>query len=181
MIDFFNNFLNTFNIFDIIFVVVMSYCVIQCFIKGFSLSFISFMKWVLSLVLTIILVPKIQPWVGGYIESDFINNVGLGVFIFFVTLFVLILIGKSLNRVFTWTGLGSIDKSFGLVFGVFKGYVVMVCLFSLLNWFYPYKNWGISVEDAFTFDFVKKGSEVLIEEFPNNDDFIDTKEKIEKI
>ena len=41
----------------------MIYFVIQCFLKGFSLSFISFMKWVLSLVVTIILVPKLQPWV----------------------------------------------------------------------------------------------------------------------
>ena len=181
MLEFVERFIGGINIFDIIFLVIMTYSIIQCFIKGFSLSFISFMKWVLSVVITIVLVPKLQPWVSEYIESDFINNVGLGVLIFITTLFILILIGKSLNRAVTWTGLGSIDKSFGLIFGVFKGYVVIVCLFSLSNWFYPYKNWGISAEDAFTFDIVKKGSEVLIEEFPDNEDFIDTKEKIEKI
>ncbi len=181
MLEFVERFIGGINIFDIIFLIIMTYSIIQCFIKGFSLSFISFMKWVLSVVITIVLVPKLQPWVSEYIESDFINNVGLGVLIFITTLFILILIGKSLNRAVTWTGLGSIDKSFGLIFGVFKGYVVIVCLFSLSNWFYPYKNWGISAEDAFTFDIVKKGSEVLIEEFPDNEDFIDTKEKIEKI
>ena len=181
MLEFVERFIGGINIFDIIFLVIMTYSIIQCFIKGFSLSFISFMKWVLSVVITIVLVPKLQPWVSEYIESDFINNVGLGVLIFITTLFILILIGKSLNRAVTWTGLGSIDKSFGLIFGVFKGYVVIVCLFSLSNWFYPYKNWGISAEDAFTFDIVKKGSEVLIEELPDNEDFIDTKEKIEKI
>ena len=51
----------------------------------------------------------------------------------------------------------------------------------MLNWFYPYQNWGISAEDAITFDIVKKGSEILVEEFPSNEDFIDTKNKIEKI
>jgi len=181
MLDDLENITNNLNIFDVIFIIVMTYSIIQCFLKGFSLSFISFMKWVLSLVVTIILVPKLQPRVSDFIESEFINNVGLGVFIFIVTLFILILIGKSLNKAVTWTGLGSIDKSFGLLFGVFKGYVVIVCLFSILNWFYPYKNWGISAEEAYTFDFVKKGSKLLIEEFPNNEDFIDTKEKIEKI
>ena len=179
--DFFENTFSLINMFDIIFLIIMIYCIVQCFLKGFSLSFISFMKWVLSLIITIILVPKLQPRVSDFIESEFINNVGLGVFIFVVTLFILILIGKSLNRAVTWTGLGSIDKSFGLLFGVFKGYVVIVCLFSILNWFYPYKNWGISAEDAFTFGYVKKGSELLIEEFPNTEEFIDTKEKIEKI
>ena len=181
MLEFVERFIGGINIFDIIFLIIMTYSIIQCFIKGFSLSFISFMKWVLSVVITIVLVPKLQPWVSEYIESDFINNVGLGVLIFITTLFILILIGKSLNRAVTWTGLGSIDKSFGLIFGVFKGYVVIVCLFSLSNWFYPYKNWGISAEDAFSFNIVKKGSEILIEEFPSNEDLIDTKDKIEKI
>ena len=169
------------NIFDLIFLLVMVYSVVQCFLKGFSLSFISFMKWVLSAIVTIILVPRLQPWVAQYIESDFINNVGLGAFIFIFFLFTMIVLGKSLSRVVTWTGLGPIDKSFGLIFGFFKGYVISICLFSVLNWFYPYENWGISAKDALSFNVIKKGSEVIVDEFPNNEDFIDTKEKIEKI
>ena len=169
------------NIFDFIVVVILIYSIIQCYIKGFSLSFISFMKWVFALVITIILVPKLQPWVREYIESDFINNVGLGIAIFICTIFLTIVAGKSLSRAVTWTGLGSIDKTFGLIFGFFKGYIVSICVFSLLNWFYPYQNWGISAEEAISFNLVNKGSKILIDEFPSNDDFIDTKDKIEKI
>ena len=139
------------------------------------------MKWVFSTIVTIILVPKVQPIVGEHIKSDFVNNVGIGIVIFIITLFITILIGKVMGKALTWTGVGSIDKTFGLLFGIFKGYVVSVCIFSILNWFYPYQNWGISVEDAFSFNLVKKGSEMLIEEFPSSEDFIDTKEKIEKI
>ena len=177
LIDFFKNL----NLFDLFFTIIMIYSIVQCFIKGFSLSFLSFMKWVLSLIITIIIVPKLQPWVREYINSEFINSVGLGIAVFIFSLFIIVVIGRSLNRAVTWTGLGSIDKSFGLIFGVFKGYVVTVCLFSILNWFYPYQNWGISAEEAFTFNAVKKGSEVLVEEFPSSEDFIDTKEKIEQI
>ena len=139
------------------------------------------MKWILSTILTIILVPKFQPIVGEYIESEFVNNVGLGVAIFAVTLFLTILTGRTLGKAVTWTGVGSIDKSFGLLFGFFKGYIVAVCLFTIFNWFYPYKNWGISAEDAFSFDIVNNGSEMLIKEFPSSNDIKDTKEKIEKI
>ena len=96
-------------------------------------------------------------------------------------MFLTIVLGKALGRAVTWTGVGSIDKSFGVLFGVFKGYVVCVCVFSILNWFYPYKNWGISAEDAKSFNLIYTGSEILIEEFPSGEDFIDTKEKIEKI
>ena len=179
--DFFEMIVDSMYWFDIIFFIILIYSVIQCFSKGFSLSLIYFMKWVISLVVTIILVPKFQPWVSEYIESDFINSIGLGIVIFVCTLFITILIGKTLSKAVTWTGVGSIDKTFGLFFGFFKGYVISICLFSILNWFYPYQNWGISTDKAITFDLVKKGSEILIEEFPSSEDFIDTKDKIEKI
>ena len=84
------------------------------------------MKWILATVITIILVPKLQPIVSDYIESAFINNIGLSVIIFIFSLFLLILLGKALGRAITWTGVGSIDKSFGLLFGIFKGYIVSV-------------------------------------------------------
>ena len=181
MPEFLDQILKNLNWFDSSVGLIMLYCIIQCYVKGFSLSLISFMKWVLSTVITIILVPKLRPWVSEYIESEFINNFGIGIVVFILSLFLIIVIGKGLSRAVTWTGVGSIDKSFGLLFGFFKGYIVSVCLFSILNWFYPYQNWGISSKDAISFDIVKKGSEILVEEFPSNEDLIDTKDKIEKI
>ena len=181
MNDILNNFFDSINLLDIFLILILIYNIVQCFLKGFSLSLISFMKWVISTVITIILVPKLQPIVSEYIQSEFINNLGLGIAIFILTLFITILIGKTLSKAVTWTGVGSIDKVFGFLFGFFKGYVVSVCLFSIFNWFYPYQNWGISAEDAFSFNLISRGSEILIEEFPSNKDFMDTKEKIEKI
>ena len=168
-------------LFDIIFMLIVLYNIMKCLSQGFSLSFLSSLKWIVSAITTIILVPKLQPWVSNYIESEFINNIGIGVFVFIVALFISVVLGKSLGRTVTWTGLGSVDKSFGILFGLFKGYIVAVCFFSLLNWFYPYEKWGISTTNAFSFNIVKKGSDLLIEEFPDYKDIINTKEKIEKI
>jgi len=58
---FFENILNSLSIFDLFFFIILIYNVIQCFLKGFSLSLISFMKWVISAIVTIILLPKFQP------------------------------------------------------------------------------------------------------------------------
>ena len=181
MFEYLENILANTNLFDIAVAIIMTYSIVQCFLKGFSLSLISFMKWVLSTIITIILVPRLQPFVSDYIESEFINNIGLGIVIFIFTLFLLIVIGKALSRAVTWTGVGSIDKTFGFLFGIFKGYVVCVCIFTIFNWFYHYKNWDISADRAKSFGIIYKGSELLIEEFPSNKDFIDTKEEIEKI
>jgi membrane protein required for colicin V production len=181
MTDFVKNIINNVNLLDIFFFIIFLYNIVQCFVKGFSLSIILFMKWVLSTLVTIILVPKLQPIISEYIQSEFINSFGLGIAIFIFTLFVTILIGKTLSKTVTWTGVGSIDKIFGFLFGFFKGYIVCICLFSIFNWFYPYQNWGISAEDAISFNLINKGSKILIEEFPSSEDFINTKEKIEKI
>ena len=181
MSDFIEFFKEEVLLFDVIFLLIILYNIIKCFSEGFSLSFLSSLKWVVSTIATIILVPKFQPLVRDYIESDFINEVGVGVVIFIVTLFISILAGKALGRTVTWTGFGLVDKSFGVFFGLFKGYVVAICFFSLLNWFYSYEKWSISTTSAFSFNIVKKGSDLLIEEFPDYIDIINTKEEIEKI
>ena len=92
----FEDLFNSINFFDTAVTIILIYFMIQCFVKGFSLSLISFMKWVLSTVITIILVPKFQPTVSEYIESDFIISVGLGVLIFIFTLFLTIRLEKLL-------------------------------------------------------------------------------------
>ena len=72
--DFFKDFYSMFNFFDLVFLIILIYFTIQCAMKGFTLSLISFMKWVLSTIITIILVPKAQPLVGEYVKSDFVNK-----------------------------------------------------------------------------------------------------------
>ena len=173
---------NNISTFDLIVFLITVYSMAQCAANGFMLSLLSFSKWLLALIITIILVPKLSPWIQNYIESKFIADIGLGIFIYIVSLFVIINIGKAISRAVTWTGLGVVDKTFGLVFGIFKGYIFCVCIFSLLNWFYPHNNWPVKTEGTYSFEIVYKGSKLLVEEFPKSDEYYDdTKEKIEKI
>ena len=168
--------------FDLIVFLIVVYSMAQCAAKGFMLSLLSFSKWLLALIITIILVPKLNPWVQDYIESKFISDIGLGIFIYIVSLFVIINIGKTISRAVTWSGLGSVDKTFGLFFGIFKGYIICVCIFSLLNWFYPHQKWPLKAEGTYSFEIIYKGSKLLIEEFPNTKDYYEeTEDKIEKI
>ena len=168
--------------FDLIVFLIVVYSMVQCAAKGFMLSLLSFSKWLLALIITIILVPKLNPWVQDYIESKFISDIGLGIFIYIVSLFVIINIGKAISSAVTYSGLGSVDKIFGLIFGIFKGYVICVCIFSLVNWFYPHQKWPLRTEGTYSFEIIYKGSKFLINEFPNSKDYYEeTEEKIEKI
>ena len=168
--------------FDLIVFLIIVYSMAQCTAKGFTRSLLSFSKWLLALIITIILVPKLNPWVQDYIESKFITDIGLGIFIYIVSLFIIINIGNAISNAVTWSGLGSVDKTFGLIFGIFRGYVICVCIFSLLNWFYPHQKWPLKAEGTYSFEIIYKGSKFLIEEFPNSKDYYEeTENKIEKI
>ena len=104
-------------LFDIIFLIFILYFSIQCLIKGFVLSLISFLKWILALIITIKLFPIIEPYASDYVDMDmYVFVIGLGVFIYVISLFVLIMLGKSLGKL-SYVGVGSVDKIFGLFFG----------------------------------------------------------------
>ena len=170
------------SVFDLIVFLITLYSMAQCAAKGFMMSLLSFSKWLIALIITIILVPKLNPWVQNYIDSEFVADIGLGIFIYIVSLFIIINIGKAISSAVKWSGLGVADKSFGMVFGIFKGYVICVCIFSLFNWFYPYQKWPLKTENAYSFEIIYKGSEFLIDEFPKSKDYYEeTEEKIEKI
>ena len=168
-------------LFDIFFLIFLIYFSTQCFAKGFVLSLFSFLKWVLALIITIVLVPKIEPYVSDFVKSKYISGIGLGIFVYILTIFALIMLGKSLARLFSYAGLGSVDKIFGLFFGIFKGYVFFVCVFSIVSWFYPHQKWNMSLNKSYFFPIVEKGSTLLIQEFPNKKDIDDTKKEIENI
>ena len=173
---------NNISVFDLAVVLIIIYSMARCATKGFAISLLSFSKWLIALVITIILVPKLNPWIEDYIQSKFVADIGLGIFIYIVALFVIINISKAISSAVTWSGLGAVDKTFGLIFGIFRGYVICVCIFSLLNWFYPHEKWPIETKEAYSFSIVFSGSKFLIKEFPNNEDYLDdTKNKIEDI
>ena len=77
---------NHFLIFDLVFILIIIYNIFKSFAQGFSLSFLTSLKWIVAAIATIIFVPQLQPWVNDYIQSDFINNVGIGIVVFILTL-----------------------------------------------------------------------------------------------
>ena len=181
MPEFLEETFDLFTTFDLIYVIITVLTVIQCSRKGFVLSLFSASKWLLAIIITIIMVPKLKPWASEYIESNYIADISLGVSIFIISIFTILIVNKGISKVVRYSGFGSLDSFFGFIFGFFKGYIVCVVLFSLINWFYSYDSWPFETKKSFTFNYVYKGSNYLIKEFPNEEKYIDSKEKIKDI
>ena len=172
---------NYFSLFDLIYVIITLLAVVQCSGKGFILSLLSSSKWILAVVITIIAVPKLRPWANDYIDSKYAVDISLGISVFLITIFIILLASRGIRKVVKYSGLGGLDYFFGFLFGFLKGYIISVILFSLINWFYPYEKWPMKTEGSFTFSYVYNGSNYLIKELPNEENYIDTKEKIKDI
>ena len=167
--------------FDLIYIFFTLLSLIKCYRKGFVLSILAAFKWLLAYVVTLFLFPKAKPYVKGIIDNDYMLDVSLGITIFIVVIFIILLINKGIKGVVTYSGIGTIDKIFGFFFGFFRAYVVVVCIFSTLSIIYNYKKWPIDLNQSMIFPLVEKGSNYLINEFPDKKEYEDAKDKVQEL
>ena len=179
--DVLKNVVNQISIFDLFYITLTIIYIIRCSIKGFVLSLLSAAKWLLAYILTLILFPKIKPYVKDLIDNEYILDVFLGISIFVILIFLILLINKGIRKTVKYTGIGKVDAFFGFLFGFVKAYIISVCLFSAVDIVYNSSKWPMDNSKSFTFSYVEKGSNYLIKEFPSKKEYEDAKEKVSDI
>tara|TARA_B100001250_G_scaffold261470_1_gene225230 strand:- start:139 stop:684 length:546 start_codon:yes stop_codon:yes gene_type:complete len=181
MIENIQDVLEKITLFDYIYMVLTIIFIIQGALKGFILSILSAAKWILAYIITIYIFPKVKPYVEGIIDSEYVLDIILGIVIFVIIIFLILLVNKALSKAVSYSGIGTIDKVFGFLFGFVKSYIVIVCLYTAAHIVYNSDKWPINLDDSFTFTWVEKGSNYLIKEFPDEKEYEDAKEKVQEI
>tara|TARA_B100001245_G_scaffold6476_1_gene4598 strand:+ start:1913 stop:2455 length:543 start_codon:yes stop_codon:yes gene_type:complete len=177
IVDFFSKFSS----FDTIYLFITLWTLFECTKKGFLLSILSASKWLLAYVITLFLFPRAKPYVEDLIDSEYVLDIFLGISLFVVVIFLILLINKSISRAITYSGLGTLDRIFGFFFGFLKAYIICVCIFATVNIVYNHKKWAINLDQSLTFPWVEKGSNYLIKEFPTQKEYKDAKEKVQDL
>ena len=166
---------------DLIYLIITVWSLISCYKKGFILSILSMAKWLLAYVITLILFPRVKVYVKDIIDNEYVLDISLGITIFIVVIFLVLLVSKGISRAIKYTGIGGLDKTFGFFFGFIRAYIISVCVFSGIHIVYNYDKWPINIDKSYTFPYLEKGSNYLIKEFPNEKTYQDSKEKIEDL
>ena len=138
-------------------------------------------KWLLAYVITLILFPRFKPYVKDIIDNEYVLDVGLGIAIFIVVIFFVLLVNKGISKAVRYTGIGGLDTTFGFFFGSIKAYIISICIFSGIHIVYNYDKWPINIDKSYTFPYLEKGSNYLIKEFPNEKTYQESREKIEEL
>ena len=181
MMDALKNFYEIISLIDLIYLIITILSVVKCCRKGFVLSILAASKWLLAYVITLVLFSRVKPYFKNIIDSEYVLDILLGVVIFVLVIFIILMINKGISKAVKFVGLGTLDSIFGLFFGFIRGYIICVCLFSALDIVYNFKKWPINVNKSYTFPYLEKGSNYLVIEFPNEKTYQDSKEKIEEL
>ena len=181
MIEYLQGFYNSISILDLIFIVITISSLIKCYNKGFVLSILSMAKWLLAYVITLVIFPLIKPYVKDIIDNEYVLDISLGISLFILVIFCILLINKGISKAVKYTGLGSLDKIFGFFFGFIRAYIISIFLFSGVHIVYNYDKWPLNPNKSFVFPYLEKGSNYLLKEFPNEKTYKDSKEKIEDL
>ena len=181
MIESIQNIFEQVTLFDYIYMILTVLFIIQGALKGFVLSILSAAKWILAYVVTIYIFPKAKPYVDGIIDNEYLLDVILGIGIFIIVIFLILLVNKALSKAVTYSGIGTVDKVFGFFFGFVKAYAVVVCLFTVVHIVYNHDKWPMNLADSYAFTWVEKGSNYLIKEFPDEKEYKEAKEKVQDI
>ena len=181
MLDALKDFYEAISLIDLLYLIITIMSVIKCYSKGFVLSLLSASKWLLAYVVTLILFPRIKPYFKNIIDSEYVLDVTLGVAIFVLVIFIILVTNKAISKTVKFVGLGRLDSLFGLFFGFIRSYIICVCLFSAIDIVYNYNKWPINIDKSYIFPYIEKGSNYLVKEFPNEKSYQNSKEKIEDL
>ena len=180
-LEFFGEIFNLISAIDLIYILITILSLIKCYRKGFVLSILSMSKWLLAYIATLILFPRLKPYVKNIIDNEYVLDVGLGITIFIIVVFLILLINKAISRAIKYTGIGSLDTVFGFFFGFIRAYIISICIFSGIHIVYNYDKWPVNLDKSYTFPYLEKGSNYLLKVFPNEKTYQDSKEKIEDL
>ena len=181
MIEILKEFYNSVPIIDLIYLILTILSLIKCYRKGFVLSVLAMSKWLFAYIITLILFPRVKPYLKGILDNEYILDIGLGVIIFVIVIFFIFLISKGISKAIKYTGLGTLDSIFGFFFGFIRSYIIAICLFSAIDIVYNHDKWPNKLNKSYIFPYLEKGSNYLLKEFPDEKSYQDSKEKIEEL
>ena len=105
--------------------------------------------------------------VGLYIPSPLVADAAAGALLFIGTFLILAIVSRAISRAFeSGDGLGAINRSLGLMFGLARGAIIVVVAYLALAWTIPERDHPEWVTEAKTMPLIKEASAMLEQALP---------------
>ena len=155
------NFGDLVNFFDITVLIILFISCFFAFKNGLIKSIFNLGKWIAIIILIKLSFDILRPYVDEYIQNSTIADIC----IFLSTLICSYILLSTFNRVIIGiiqpSKSGFADYMFGSIFGLLRGYIIVVIIFSSINASFPYSSWPKFTQDGSLIEIITYGEEFL--------------------
>ena len=122
---------------DVILLGVILISAILAFTRGFVHEVLSIAAWIGAAVVTYFAFPYASPFAREHIELQLLADIVTGLTIFVLALVIFTIVSNALSRNVKNSSLGAVDRSLGLLFGAFRGIVLICAAYLIMMWVIP--------------------------------------------
>lgn len=102
-------------------------------LRGFSREVLSLISWGIAAISTLFLFKPVLPFVEQYLSNKMIALIATLVIIFVIVLIITSIIAMKISDLIIDSRIGMLDRTFGFVFGAFRGLLIMAISALLVN------------------------------------------------
>ncbi len=125
------------NFLDLIILGVIGLSTLLAFSRGFIKEMLSILGWIGAVIATVAFFAPGRTLMRQYIAEPLLADIAAGIGIFVVTLVLCGMLNHWISAQVRGNGLGALDRSLGLVFGLVRGSVVVCAAYILMAWALP--------------------------------------------
>lgn len=163
------------NFLDLIILGVIGLSTLLAFSRGFIKEMLSILGWIGAVIATVAFFTPARTIVRQYIAEPLLADIAAGIGIFIVTLVLCGMLNHWISAQVRGNGLGALDRSLGLVFGLVRGSVIVCAAYILMAWALPNAaERPDMVNEARTLPAVERGAAFILSLLP--DDILKTGE-----
>lgn len=134
--------------------------------RGFVTEVLAIIGWAGAAIATVTLFNPLRPLARDIIPSQIGADVATGIVIFLVALLIISLLARIVASTVRGSQISIVDRFLGLVFGILRGYVVLIIVFLLFEQVYPRDDQPKWIRDARAVPLLDFGGAVLLRLVP---------------
>ncbi len=125
---------------DIGLLVVMLISGILAMVRGFMREILSIASWLIAAVVTLYGYARAEVFIKQYVTNDLVAKaVAIGG-VFLITLLIISLFTVKISDLILDSRVGALDRALGFLFGLGRGFLIMVVAFLFFAWLVPEKG-----------------------------------------
>lgn len=133
---------------DVVVAVLVLLSALVAYFRGFVREALSLASWAGAIAAVLYGYEPVRDVVRGYIPMQAVADLVTGVGIFVVTLAMLSIVAAVIAKTVSGTEHGAVDRSFGFLFGLLRGILLVGVVYMLLSWVIAERDQPPWVTDA---------------------------------